>query len=169
MSAPALEYAGKLSPIEAQTVSDALALMERFVHDGAVLTETAMARDYLRLKLAARDYEALYVLHLDAGLRVLDLREMFRGTLTHTPLYIREVIKDVLALGTHAMLVCHNHPSGQAKPSDGDKNVTHALRKALVLFDVTLLDHFIVSASGAYSMAERGLIGATPKKSEKSE
>ena len=132
-------------------------LMEAMRHRD-VLNSPGSVRDYLRMTLAGRDYEVFMVLFLDAQNRVLAAEEMFRGTLTQTSVYPREVVKTSLVHNAAAVIFAHNHPSGVAEPSHADEALTRALRQALALVDVRVLDHFVVAGSGVVSFSERGLI-----------
>jgi DNA repair protein RadC len=123
-----------------------------------VLSSPASVRDYLRMTLAGRDYEVFMVLFLDAQNRVLSSEEMFRGTLTQTSVYPREVVKRSLANNAGAVIFAHNHPSGVAEPSRADELLTQSLKQALALVDVRVLDHFVVAGGGVMSFAERGLL-----------
>jgi DNA repair protein RadC len=98
------------------------------------------------------------VILLDAQNRVLDVDEMFRGTLTQTSVYPREVVKAALRANAAAVIFAHNHPSGVAEPSRSDEALTQALKQALSLVDVKVLDHFIVAGTSCLSFAERGLL-----------
>lgn len=122
------------------------------------LTSPASVRDYLRMTLAGRDYEVFMVLFLDAQHRVIESEEMFRGTLTQTSVYPREVVKRSLVNNAAAVIFAHNHPSGVAQPSHADELLTRSLKEALALVDVKVLDHFIVAGGGVMSFAERGLL-----------
>ncbi|TFY99748.1 RadC family protein [Ramlibacter rhizophilus] len=115
-------------------------------------------RHYLQLHLAHRPHEVFAVLFLDAQNRLIVMEEMFRGTLTETSVYPREVVIRALALQAHAVVLAHNHPSGCAQPSRADEALTRTLRAALGLVDVQVLDHFIVAPGVAVSMAERGMV-----------
>ena len=115
-------------------------------------------RDYLQLQLGSREHEIFAVLFLDTSHRLIVLEEMFRGTLTQTSVYPREVVVRALALNAANVVLAHNHPSGTAQASRADEAITHTLKAALALIDVRVLDHFIVTASKAVSMAELGLI-----------
>ena len=123
-----------------------------------VLSSPASVRDYLRMTLAGRDYEVFMVLFLDAQHRVLESEEMFRGTLTQTSVYPREVVKRSLVNNAAAVIFAHNHPSGVAQPSHADELLTRSLKEALALVDVKVLDHFVVAGSAVMSFAERGLL-----------
>lgn len=116
-------------------------------------------RNWLTLKLGDRNHEVFMVLLLDARNRLIEGVELFRGTLTQTSVYPREVVK--LALDRHAAAVmfAHNHPSGATEPSHADEQLTRTLVSALALVDVRVLDHFIVTPRGRpTSFAERGLL-----------
>lgn len=115
-------------------------------------------RSYLRLALARRGHEIFAVLFLDAQHRLIACEEMFRGTLTQTSVYPREIVKQALCHNCAAVIFAHNHPSGVAEPSRADEALTHALQSALALIDVRVLDHIVVAASQAVSFAERGLL-----------
>ena len=115
-------------------------------------------RDYLQLQLGSRPHEIFAVLFLDSQHRLIALEEMFRGTLTQTSVYPREVVIRALALNAASVVLAHNHPSGSAQPSRADEMLTQTLKTALALVDVRVLDHFVVTASQAVSMAELGLL-----------
>ncbi len=115
-------------------------------------------RDYLQLQLGGLHHEVFAVLFLDSQHRLIALEEMFRGSLTQTSVYPREVVKQALTLNASSVVLAHNHPSGTAQPSRADEALTHTLKAALALVDVRVLDHFVVTASQAVSMAELGLV-----------
>jgi DNA repair protein RadC len=115
-------------------------------------------KDYLGLHLASRPHEVFAVLFLDAQHRLLRLEEMFRGTLTQTSVYPREVVRRAMSLNAAAVILAHNHPSGFAEPSRADELLTQSLKAALQLVDVRVLDHLVVGRGGVVSFAERGLL-----------
>jgi DNA repair protein RadC len=123
-----------------------------------VFDAPAKVKDYLQLQLGARDFEVFAVMFLDAQNRLLKLEEMFRGTLTQTSVYPREVVKRALHLHAGAVILAHNHPSGAAEPSKADEYLTQTLKAALQLVDVRVLDHFVVGRNEVVSFAERGLL-----------
>jgi DNA repair protein RadC len=125
---------------------------------GSALSSPQAVRDYLRLKLQDRPHEVFLGVFLDAQNRVLAVEEMFRGTLTQTSVYPREVVKRALAHNAAALIFAHNHPSGIAEPSRSDEALTSALKQALALVDIKVLDHFVIGAGAAMSFAERGLL-----------
>lgn len=119
----------------------------------------ATVRDYLRLHLAGLAHEVFFALWLDAQNRLIAAEELFRGTLTQTSVYPREVVKQALAHNAAAVVLAHNHPSGLAEPSAADELLTRELKQALALVDVRVLDHFIVAGQAQpLSFAERGLL-----------
>lgn len=126
---------------------------------GDALSSPRAVRDWLRLTLASLPHEVFMVLLLDAQNRLLAAEELFRGTLTQTSVHPREVVKLALAHNAAGVILAHNHPSGVAEPSRADEALTQALRQALALVEVKLLDHFIVAGQAEpLSFAEKGLI-----------
>jgi DNA repair protein RadC len=125
---------------------------------GAALSSPHAVRDYLRLKLQGRTYEVFVAVFLDAQNRVLAVEELFRGTLTQTSVFPREIVKRALHFNAASVIFAHNHPSGLAEPSRADEALTQTLKHTLALVDVKVLDHFVVGGGAAMSFAERGLL-----------
>lgn len=125
---------------------------------GDVLNSPGAVRDYLKLHFVGREYESFVAIFLDAQHRVIEVEELFRGTLTQTSVYPREVVKAALYHNAATVIFAHNHPSGIAEPSRSDENLTTALKQALALVDVRVVDHFIVAGVTVLSFAERGLL-----------
>ncbi|MDC7705500.1 RadC family protein [Vogesella indigofera] len=123
---------------------------------GDALSSPQAVRQYLRLAIGVREVEVFVALFLTAQNRVLAVEELFRGTLTETRVYPREIVRRALQHNAHAVIVAHNHPSGVAEPSAADRALTASLKQALALVDISLLDHFVVTGSHAESLAERG-------------
>ena len=115
-------------------------------------------KQYLQLHLAGKPHEVFAVLFLDAQNRLIEIEELFRGTLTQTSVYPREVVQRALHHQSAAVVLAHNHPSGTVQPSRADEALTQTLKAALALVDVRVLDHVIVAQGDALSMAERGLV-----------
>lgn len=134
------------------------ALEEDFEESSDSLSSPGSVRDYLRLFLGGQEFESFVALWLDAQHRMIAGMELFRGTLTQTSVYPREVVKKGLQLNAAAVIFAHNHPSGVAEPSQSDRMLTDALKQALSLVDIRVLDHFIVADITVMSFAERGLI-----------
>jgi len=141
-------------------ISRALKILEyrAMYSDNLAISSPTAARDFCRLRLGGLPHEVFGVLWLDAQNRLIAFEEMFRGTLTQTSVYPREVVKTALARNAAAVILTHNHPSGIPEPSMADQALTQVLKTALALVDVKVLDHLVVSASGVSSFAERGLI-----------
>lgn len=125
---------------------------------GAALNSPQTVRDYLRLKIQGRPHEVFVAVFLDAQNRVLGVEELFRGTLTQTSVFPREIVKRALHYNAAAVIFAHNHPSGVAEPSRADEALTQTLKHTLALVDVKVLDHFVVGGDSAMSFAERGLL-----------
>jgi DNA repair protein RadC len=126
--------------------------------DRAALDTPQSVKHYLQLHLGARKHEIFAVLFLDSQHRLLAMEELFRGTLTQTSVYPREVVLRALHHHAAAVVLAHNHPSGAVQPSQADEALTRALKAALGLIDVRVLDHVIVGTGQALSMAEMGLL-----------
>jgi DNA repair protein RadC len=133
------------------------ALREKLAN-GVALNSPQAVRDYLRLRLQALEHEVFVGVFLDAQNRLLAIEELFRGTLTQTSVYPREIVKCALSHNAAAVIFAHNHPSGIAEPSRADEMLTQTLKQALALVDVKVLDHFVVGSGAALSFAERGLL-----------
>ena len=133
------------------------ALSQR-LQERTVLDSPQAVRDYWQLHLAARSHEVFAVLFLDAQYRMLAMEELFRGTLTQTSVYPREVVLRALHHQASAVVLAHNHPSGSVQPSRADEMLTQTLKSALALVDVRVVDHVIVAQGQTLSMAERGLV-----------
>lgn len=120
------------------------------------MSQPGLVQDYVQLHLGQLGHEVFGVLFLDAQHRLIRFAEMFRGTLTQTSVYPREVVRLALDCGASAVVLAHNHPSGQVQPSRADQLLTQTLRDALALIDVRVLDHVIVGPGQSMSMAQKG-------------
>jgi DNA repair protein RadC len=149
--------AGDLEPLHVarelmrRWLTEELKAKEAFTSSGAI-------KQYLQLAFAGQQYESFVTLYLDAQHRLIEAEESFRGSLTQTSVYPREIVKRALALNAGAVVFAHNHPSGVTEPSVADQNLTQHLKSSLSLVDVHVLDHFIVAGNGVTSFAERGLL-----------
>jgi DNA repair protein RadC len=132
-------------------------LGEQLEHGPALSSPTAV-RDLLRIHFANQQYESFVTMFLDAQHRLIATEESFRGTLTQTSVYPREIVRAALKHNAAAVIFSHNHPSGVAEPSRADEALTSALKQALALVDVKVLDHFVVASSSVLSFAERGIL-----------
>ncbi len=122
------------------------------------MTSPRAVREFLSLLLGSRPHEVFVVLFLDSQNRLLQSEELFRGTLTQTSVYPREVVKSALRHNAAGVIFAHNHPSGVAEPSRADELLTQTLKQALSLVEIKTLDHFIVAGTRTVSFAERGLL-----------
>ncbi len=160
--AEALKQVKGLGPAKRAEVAAVIELARRSLaqqlEERSAFGSPEQVKDYLRLRLGTRDHEVFAVLFLDSQHRLLVCEEMFRGTLTQTSVYPREVVKRALALNACAVILAHNHPSGVAEPSRADEFLTQTLRSALQLVDVRVLDHLVVARTQVVSFAERGLL-----------
>jgi DNA repair protein RadC len=163
-------YRGSLQPLFSSSVEGApqekcavaRELVKRWLSEElkreCLLTAPSSVRDHLRLVFAGQEHESFVVLFLDAQNRLIASEELFRGTLTQTSVYPREVVKEALRKNAAAVIFSHNHPSGVAEPSRADELLTQGLKQALAMVDVKVLDHFIIAGADALSFAERGLL-----------
>jgi DNA repair protein RadC len=133
------------------------ALSQQLAH-GPVFDSPRRVKDYVALELGGLGREVFGALFLDAQHRLIEWRELFHGTLTQTSVYPREVVRQAMQLNAGAVVLAHNHPSGVAEPSRADEMLTQALKQALALVDVRVLDHLVVGTGQVVSFAERGLL-----------
>jgi DNA repair protein RadC len=128
------------------------------LRENTVINSPKAVKQYLQLELAQLKHEVFAVLFLDAHNRLLSYQPMFRGSLSQTTVYPREVAKTALALGADGVVLAHNHPGGTVRPSQADIDLTRTLSDALALVDVIVRDHIIVAQGRYLSMAEEGLM-----------
>ncbi|MBK1620236.1 DNA repair protein [Lamprobacter modestohalophilus] len=122
------------------------------------LTDPEVSLRYFRLALAREPRECFVCAFLDSRHRIIEIRDLFQGTLDGCNVYPRVVAQMALSLNAAACLIAHNHPSGDPTPSGADIAITKRLRECLELFDIRLLDHLVVGREGGCSMAQRGLL-----------
>lgn len=143
-------------------LSAARELVERALaedlEDRDILCCPQLVRKYLHIHFAGRTHESFAVLYLDAQHRMIAFEDLFRGTLTQTAVYPREVALRALHFNAAAVIFAHNHPSGVAEPSRADETLTKTLKESLDLLDVHVLDHFVVAGTNVVSLAERGMV-----------
>ncbi len=144
---------------EAEAILAAAArVLEARAKYGLALSTPNAVREYLRVAIGALEHEVFACVWLDAQNRVIEFEVLFRGTLTQTSVYPREVVKAALRHNAAGVILAHPHPSGVAQPSQADEALTRQLREALALVDVKVLDHLIVAGTHSVSFAERGLL-----------
>jgi DNA repair protein RadC len=157
-----LETVRGLGPAKRAQFAAAIELSRRALNEHLekrnALTSPGAVRDYLRLALGRREEEVFVCIWLDAQHKVIRIDEAFKGTLTQTSVYPREIVKTAIARNAAAVIFAHNHPSGVAQPSQSDELLTRTLKEALELIEVKVLDHFVVAGNQAISFAERGLL-----------
>lgn len=152
------DLAGQYRPAEADEVLlAAQRLLAAQVRGSDLMDSPAVVKDFLRARLGNLPHEVFAVMHLNSQNRVLDYVEMFRGTVSQTSVYPREVVRDALMRNSSSLVLVHNHPSGEARPSRADEHLTQTIKAAAALVDVRVLDHFIVAGDVICSMAEIGL------------
>jgi DNA repair protein RadC len=126
--------------------------------NGPVFDSPAKVKDYVALHLGGLDHEVFAVLFLDSQHRLIEMRELFHGSLSQTSVYPREVLRQAMALNAGAVILAHNHPSGVAEPSRADEYLTQSLKTTLQMVEVRVLDHLVIGAGQVVSFAERGLL-----------
>lgn len=149
----------KLNDSQLSVIEEAIKILDQTVVDrGLGLTNPNMVRDYLRLKLEKEEREIFSVLFLDNQHRIIEYNEMFKGTIDAAAVYVREIIKRGLEINCAALIISHNHPSGESKESLADRNITERIKQAADLVDIRLLDHIIIGSGEMVSFAEKGII-----------
>ena len=144
---------------EQDIIDHALTILESRLHKPQhTFTTPRDVRDYLKLNLAEKEHEIFAIMYLDNQNGMINLTEMFQGTIDAATVYPREVVKTALQFNAAAVILAHNHPSGVAEPSQADKLITQRLQQALSLVDIRTLDHFIIGSGHPYSFAEHGLL-----------
>ncbi|EOS8314929.1 DNA repair protein RadC [Vibrio parahaemolyticus] len=140
---------------EHRVLEEAAEILEQRYVRGETFTRTQHTTDYLRCKLGGYEHEIFAALFLDNQHRLIEFKELFRGTVDSASVYPREVVKEALNLNAATVIFAHNHPSGDPEPSQSDRRITERLKDALSLVDIRVLDHVVVGES-CVSFAERG-------------
>lgn len=143
---------------EAELLSIAKAFARRRLARGRKITQPTLAFEYLQVLLQDVEHEVFSAVFLDSQHRVIRFEELFRGSIDSASVYPREVVKQALACNAAAVILVHNHPSGDPEPSDADWRITQRLQEALGLIDVRVIDHVVVAHEGCISFAERGCL-----------
>lgn len=141
-----------------QIVEAARQVIDQRVQRGASFKDPSVSRAYFHDKLAGLEREVFAVAFLDTRHRLIEFVELFHGTLDGAEVHPRELVKQALISSAAAVIVAHNHPSGDVEPSAADRAVTIRLKQALAIVDVRLLDHVIVGGSKSFAMAEHGWV-----------
>ncbi|WP_423251524.1 JAB domain-containing protein [Pasteurella multocida] len=116
--------------------------------------DSTMVMDFVKMKLGLKEREEFMVLFLDNQHKLLSAEILFQGTINATAVFPREVFKRALEINAAALILAHNHPSGQVTPSQSDRNITTKIKDAAALFDIHVLDHIIVGGTNTYSFVE---------------
>lgn len=143
---------------EAELLGIAQAFARRRLSRGRKLTQPTQVFEYLQILLHDVEHEVFSALFLDTQHRVIRFEALFRGTIDAASVYPREVVKQALACNAAAVILVHNHPSGDPTPSDADRRITQRLKEALGLVEIRLIDHIVVGSEGCESLAERGYL-----------
>ena len=126
-----------------------------------ILTCSRDVVDYLTHLVAFKDNEVFFAIFLDTGNAILDVQELFSGTIDRTHVYPREIAKIALKMGARNVILAHNHPSGRISPSAQDINTTKRILLALAPLEIGVLDHIIIGAEGTYlSFEDQGLMAS---------
>lgn len=146
-----------LTPYAQRTIRRAISLLERHLRQpGVAFTSSEVTRDWLRLQLAPLAREVFMVLLLDNQHQLLSAETLFTGTLRHVDVYPREIVRVAMQHNAAAVVLAHNHVSGQPEPSQADRRITARVKEVLALIDVRVLDHLVVGHHDSVSFAERG-------------
>ena len=141
-----------------QILEAARQVIDQKIRRGASFTSPSEVKDYLKAKLSGYEREVFAVMLMDSRHCLIEYVELFQGTIDQAAVYPREVVKLAMQHNAAAMIISHNHPSGNPDPSRADEMLTKRLQDALALVDVRVLDHIIVAGNDTASFAERGLI-----------
>ncbi|WP_252106988.1 MULTISPECIES: DNA repair protein RadC [unclassified Halomonas] len=154
------EVAGTYLVTSPVTETDIITMAKRFARrklaKGRKISKPSQAFEHLQLLLQDYEHEVFSVLFLDSQHRVIRFEELFRGTIDSASVYPREVLKAALAYNAAAVILVHNHPSGDPEPSDEDRRITVRLKQVLELMEIRLIDHVVVGSEGFESLAARG-------------
>ena len=154
---------GEMTPGERSLIQRALKTLDRHLHEpGVAFTSTHAAREWLILNMAGLEREEFRVLYLNNQNQLIAGETLFTGTINRTEVHPREVIKRALYHNAAAVVLAHNHPSGEVTPSKADRLITERLVQALALVDIRVPDHLIVGGSQVFSFAEHGLLNPSP-------
>jgi DNA repair protein RadC len=148
----------KYSEYEQEAINVALSAIQKTLVNNNVMNSPKEVENYLKIKLAAEPDEWFAVMFLTSQHRLIRFEKLFRGTVNASHVHVRVIARKALELNAAALILAHNHPSGIAEPSNADQNITSKIKDSLEIFDIKVLDHFIVSSNESCSFAERGLL-----------
>lgn len=148
----------KFTTEEQAIIDQAITIIESKINTGLAITSPQSIKNVLKIELAQNNYEVFAVVFLTTQNQIIEIREMFRGTIDTAAVYPREVAKAALDVNAKSVILAHNHPSDVAEPSQADRIITDRIKATLELFDIVMLDHIIVTKRDVFSFAESGLI-----------
>lgn len=148
----------KFTTEEQAIIGQALTIIESKINTGLAITSPQSIKNVLKIELAQHNYEVFAVVFLTTQNQIIEIREMFRGTIDSAAVYPRDVTKTALDVNAKGVILAHNHPSDVAEPSLADRAITDRIKATLELFDIVMLDHIIVTKGDIFSFAENGLI-----------
>jgi DNA repair protein RadC len=151
------DFDGMRDATDDEILRSAREILGRRFRRGTALTSPRVAREYLAMTYSTQPHESFFVLFLDNRHRLIECKELFRGTIDGASVHPREVVKEALSRNAAAVILAHNHPSGVGEPSNADEIITTRLRDALALIDIRVVDHLIIAGGSCTSLAERGL------------
>jgi len=143
---------------EKKIINQAKAILKGHLNQNEFFENPAIVKDYLLTRFAGLEHEVFSIMFLNNRHRLISLKEMFRGTIDGASVYPREIVKEALQQNAAAVILTHNHPSGDVSPSSADERITSRIKNALELVDVRVIDHVIVGIDDTLSFAERGLL-----------
>lgn len=144
---------------EDEIVREALNILEtRLRRPNQFFTSATDVKSYLKIQFSSMEYESFRVMFLNSAHGLISCEELFRGTINQAAVYPREVVKTALAFNAAAIVLSHNHPSGNANPSEADRQITKRIVDAMGLVDIRVLDHIVIAGGEVYSFAEHGYI-----------
>jgi len=151
---------GNYAPASDKIVIEAArhAVEKKLSRRGLTFSGPQSTKQYVPVLLGGLDYEVFCVAYLDNRHRLIEFQQLFRGTIAGCSVHPREIIKETIRLEAAAIILFHNHPSGDPTPSHADELITNRIKEALAMIDVRLLDHCIVAGASVKSMGEMGLI-----------
>ena len=146
----------KYSEYEKEAINVALLAIENTLCNNDTMQSSREVKNYLKIQLAPEPEEHFAVLFLTQQHHLISFEKLFRGTVNSSYVHIRVIVRKALELNAAAIILAHNHPSGIAEPSSADKGITARIKDALEVFDINVLDHFVVTANECCSFADRG-------------
>ncbi len=148
-----------LSPEDNNKVCEAIGILQQqYKRKGFAATSPSDTMRYCQLNLLSKEHEVFGIMFLDNKNRLIEFKEMFRGTIDSASVYPREIVKEALAANAAAVVLTHNHPPGDPEPSAADRAITAKIKAALSLIDIRVLDHIVVGDQRCVSFAEMGII-----------